>query len=220
MKNESTSELSVKGYWPAQAMEYLVERKYSRAVELCTSRLKDEPDILSGRIILARALYHSNQLNEAESHFYRILRLDPDNILALKYLGDLKFRAGDALLACSFYERVQKLDRYTRGLRSSLAKEKSERTKETKLLTIRREGETGKTIKKTGQRLRQLPFDTETAGDILLEQGHSRMAGKIFKKLFRKNESPRLLEKLEKIEKIKTLNKINSAQNTDMNKME
>lgn len=214
MNNELTSKLSAKGYWPAKAREYLCSRKYSRAVELCTSRLKDDPEILSGRIVLAQALYHSNQLNEAESQFYRILQVDPDNILALKYLGDLKFRAGDTIVAFSFYERVLKLDRYTRGLKSSLEREELERTIETKLLTLRRKSETAE---KTGERLRQLPFDTETAGDILLEQGHSRMAGKIFKKLFKKSESPRLLEKLEKIKK---LNKLISSQKADKNKME
>ena len=172
------------------------------------------PEILSGRIVLAQALYHSNQLNEAESQFYRILRIDPDNILALKYLGDLKFRSGDTITAFSFYERVLKLDRYTRGLKSSLARDELNRTKETKLLTIRRKGET---IAKTGERLRRLPFDTETAGDLLLEQGHTRMARRIFKNLFKKNESPQLREKLEKIKK---LNKIISSQKAEKNKME
>ena len=214
MNNDLTSELSAKGYWPAKAKEYLDNRQYSKTVELCTSRLQDEPEILSGRIVLALALYHSNQLNEAESQFYRILRVDPDNILALKYLGDLKFRAGDEITAFSFYERVLKLDRYTRGLKSSLNREDVNRTKETKLLTLRRESET---TEKTGERLRRLPFDTETAGDLLLEQGHTRMANKIFQRLFQKNESPRLLEKLEKIKK---LNKIISSKKAKKNKME
>ena len=208
MINKATSELSEKGYWPAKAKEYLDNKKYSKAVALCTSQLKDEPDILSGRIVLAQALYHSNQLNEAESQFYRILQVDPDNILALKYLGDLKYRAGDAVVAFSFYERVLKLDKYTRGLKSQVEKQKSERTKEVTLLTFQKKGET---IDNTRERLRQLPFDTETTGDLLMEQGHSRMAGKIFQKLYNDNESPRLLEKLEKI---KNLNKQISSHNS------
>jgi len=64
--------------------------------------------------------------------------------------------------------------------------------------------------------LRQLPFDTETAGDLLLEQGHTRMASRIFKNLFEKNESPRLLEKLEKI---RNLNKLVSSQKVENNEM-
>ncbi len=214
MNKDLTEELSAKKYWPAKAKEYLENKKYSKAVELCTIRLKDDPEILSGRIVLARALYHSQQLNEAESQFYQILQVDPDNILALKYLGDLKFRAGETEVAFSFYERVLKLDKYTRGLKSSLDKSQSDRTKETKLLTIKRAGETGESIEKTGERLKQLPFDTETAGDILMKQGHTRMAGKIFKKLFKKNETPQLLEK------INILNKIITSQKTDQNKSE
>jgi len=214
MKNELTAELAVKGYWPAKAKEYFENRKYSKTVELCTSMLKDNPEILSARILLAQALYHSNQLNEAESQFYRILQVDPDNILALKYLGDLKFRAGDKIVAFSFYERVLKLDRYTTGLKSSLAKEELDRSKEITLLTFRKKGES---IENTRERLRQLPFDTETTGDLLMEQGHTRMAGNIFRKLFKKTESPRLREKLEKI---KNLNRQITSQNAIKDKME
>ncbi|MCP4703125.1 MAG: hypothetical protein GY865_00825 [candidate division Zixibacteria bacterium] len=214
MSENLTTELSAKGYWPAKAKEYLDNKKYSKAVELCISRLKDDPKILSGRIVLAQALYHSNQLNEAESQFYRILQVDPNNILALKYLGDLKFRAGDNIVAFSFYERVLKLDEYTRGLKSSIENKDSDRTKEITLLTFRKKGET---IEKTRERLRQLPFDTETTGDLLLEQGHTRMAGKIFKNLLKQNDSPRLLEKLEKIEKIRNQNKMISAQKAEKN---
>ncbi len=214
MNNDLTAELAVKGYWPAKAKEYFENKKYSKTVELCTSMLKDNPEILSGRILLAQALYHSNQLNEAESQFYRILQVDPDNILALKYLGDLKFRAGDRIVAFSFYERVLKLDRYTTGLKSSLAKEELDRSKEITLLTFRKKGES---IENTRERLRQLPFDTETTGDLLMEQGHSRMAGRIFEKLFNKTQSPRLLEKLEKI---KNLNRQIASQNSLKEKME
>lgn len=214
MNNKLTPELSAKEYWPAKAKEYLENNKYSKAVEVCTSGLKDEPEIISGRIVLAQALYHSNQLNEAESQFYRILQVDPNNILALKYLGDLKFRAGDEITAFAFYERVLKLDKYTGGLKSSLDKNKSERSKETTLLTFRRVGET---IEKTRERLRQLPFDTETTGDLLLEQGHTRMASRIFENLLKKNKSSRLLEKLEKI---KRLNNVIPAQKTEDSEME
>jgi tetratricopeptide (TPR) repeat protein len=201
MDNELTSELSAKGYWPAKAREYLERRQYSKSVEVCTSGLKDNPEILSGRIVLAQALYHTNQLNEAESQFYRILQTDPDNILALKYLGDLKFRAGDEITAFAYYEKVLKLDKYTHGLKSSLDKRDPEKLKATTLLTFKKNGES---IDDARERLRQLPFDTETTGDLLLEQGHTRMANRIFKNLFKKNQSPRLLEK---IEKIKGLNK-------------
>ncbi len=214
MNNDLTAELAVKGYWPAKAKEYFDNKKYSKTVELCTSMLKDNPEVLSGRILLAQALYHSNQLNEAESQFYRILQVDPNNILALKYLGDLKFRAGDNIVAFSYYERVLKLDRYTTGLRSSLAKEELDRSKEITLLTFRKKGES---IENTRERLRQLPFDTETTGDLLMEQGHTRMAGNIFRKLFKKAESPRLFEKLEKI---KNLNKQVASQNAIKDKME
>jgi len=188
-----TSELSQQGYWPARAKEFLENKQYSKAVKLCTENLKNEPDILSGRIVLAMALYHSDQIEEAEEQFYRILQSDPDNIAALKYLGDLKFKAGDEHTAFSYYNRVLRLDKLSTGLQCSL---NGFSTNETKVLTLRRESEKSE---KNPERLRKLPFQTETAGDLLLLQGHTRMAREIYQDLLKVNKSPKLIEKLEKI---------------------
>lgn len=197
MNSDLTGDLSTQGYWPAMAREFLEKRQYSRAIEICTTHLENEPDTLSGRIVLAMALYNSRQFKEAEEQFYNILRIDPDNIQALKYLGDLKFRFGDEYAANSFYSRVLKLDPYTRGLKSAVA-EKT--TGETKILTLKRDFEESE---RGPERLRQLPFKTETAGDLLLAQGHTRLANEIFRELAEKTADPRLYEKLQKINAIK-----------------
>lgn len=193
MKNNLTSDLSQLGYWPARAREFLENKQYFRAVELCTDNLKNEPEILSGRIVLAIALYCSNQKEEAEEQFYRILQSDPDNITALKYLGDLKFKAGDENLAFSYYNRVLQLDKFNTGLQCPL---NGFSTKETKVLTLKRESEKSD---KNPERLRKLPFQTETAADLLSLQGHTRMAREIYQDLLKINKSPKLIEKLEKI---------------------
>ncbi len=194
MNNELTFELSASGYWPAIAKGFLEKRQYSRAVELCTKNLREEPAVLSGRIVLALALYYSEQIEEAGEQFYRILQIDPDNIVALKHLGDIKFRSGDEHTAFSYYNRVLKLDQFTESLKCGLS---GHSKKETKILTLARDGEN---FEKGHDRLRQIPFETETAGDLLLAQGHARMAREIFRNLLKVNNSPRLAEKLEKIE--------------------
>ncbi len=188
--------MAKKGYWPALALKYYNQREYSKAVELCLMRLKNNPDTLSGRIILARAQFDSGQYDEAEKRFYEVLHYDPENIVALKYLGDLKFKKGEEVTAFSYYEKVLKSDPYTQGLSSRL---KPKNSSETKILTLKRgEEKVGKNKKISENKYRELPFKTETIGDLLLAQGHPRLAMNIYRELSEKDECPRINEKLEK----------------------
>ncbi len=191
---DTTADMSAKGYWPAVALEYFKEKKYSRAVELCTLRLTESDNILSGRVVLARALYHSGQVEAAEEEFYRILHKDPENLIALKYLGDIKFSQRDETTSFSYYNRVLEIEPRTAGLASQITRETRETTR---VLTLKK-GEEKTTP--TRQKLRELPFKTETVGDLLLAQGHPRLALEIFRGLAQKNENPRYLEKIEKIQ--------------------
>ncbi|UCD93544.1 MAG: tetratricopeptide repeat protein [Candidatus Zixiibacteriota bacterium] len=207
MERDIVVELSSKGYWPATAMEYLRKREYSKAVELCTIRLKDYPDLVSGRVVLARALYHSGQSESAEQEFYRVLRRDPDNLVALKYLGDLKFGQGDEATAFSYYMKVLEIDPQTGGLASLLEQEEAQKTH---VLTLKRGQE--KETSKIG-RLREIPFKTETMGDLLLKQGHSRLALEIFRELADESQDQRLVEKYEK-----TRQSLNMKEKNDVSK--
>jgi tetratricopeptide (TPR) repeat protein len=185
-------ELSSKGYWPAIAAEYFERGRYSNAVGLCLERLKDSPGLISGRIILARAYYHAGQIEDAEEQFYLVLRDDPDNMNALKYLGDIRFSQGDEITAFAFYERVLDIDPHTDGLCADLKRKE----KEIRKLSIKRADQiTGVTV-----RSRSLPILTETAGDLLLAQGHPRMALDVFLRLREMENSPRLIEKIESVQ--------------------
>ena len=188
------TDMSSKGYWPAMALEYLNEKKYSRAVELCTMRLQENESVLSGRIILARALYHSGQVEAAEDEFYRILHKDPENLAALKYLGDIKYAQEDFTTALSYYARVQEIEPRTAGLACPIKLEKKETTR---VLTLKKGS---KEVSATQQKTRELPFKTETVGDLLLAQGHTRMALEVYSELSKINDNPRFREKIEKIE--------------------
>jgi tetratricopeptide (TPR) repeat protein len=189
-------ELSAKGYWPALALEYFINKKYSQAAELCMMRMKDDPDILSGRIILARTLYHSGQIEEAEKGFYKILQIDPENIIALKYLGDIKAGNGDEATAFSYYNRVLKYDPTGETLSINLEDKPLPRTR---TLNLRRHSEKPETLR---PQVRQIPFVTETVGDLLMTQGHPRLALEVFQGLLTENDNPRLREKAEKAEEI------------------
>jgi len=193
MDNELTSELSSKGYWPAVAYEYFRQEKYDRALELCRRRLSENPGLLSGRVILARALYESGDTASAEDEFYGILKSDPENLVALKYLADIKFKNGDEATALSLYERIQKIDPHSPGLWCSLRKESGGRV--TRSVTLKRGAE--ETSGKNGQ-TRDLPFRTETMGDLLLSQGHTRLALQVYEELAESEINDRLAEKMER----------------------
>ncbi|MCX6827092.1 MAG: tetratricopeptide repeat protein [candidate division Zixibacteria bacterium] len=192
MDRDLTLELSSKGYWPAVAMEYLMKKKYSKAVELCQIGLRENPYLLSGHIVLARALCHSGQWGEAEEQFYRVLQIDPQNLIALKYLGDLKYRQGDEATALSYYERVLQIDPNTSGLSLPLTEKSLEHTT---ILTLQKGEEKSEPGRDS---LRQIPFKTETVGDLLLAQGHPRLALTVFEELAATGQNPRVKEKIDR----------------------
>jgi tetratricopeptide (TPR) repeat protein len=184
------------GYWVARAAQHLKDGKYSSAVRLCRQHLTEAPHLLSGRIIYAIALYRAGQTKSAAEQFHHVLTLDPENLVALKYLGDIKFAAGDELTALANYSRVLEIDPFCRGLTSSLKKQS--RT-ETHIITLSHGGEPKP--ERFPTYLRPIPFFTETMGDLYLNQGYPRLAAAVYRRLVEQTENPRLSEKLAGVEK-------------------
>jgi len=195
--NETLVEkLSAQGYRPAQAAKYLAEGNYSRAVQICKEHLAEEPQSISGRLIYASALYHAGQTGSASEQFYQVLLLDPDNLVALKYLGDVKFAEGDEVAAMANYSRILEIDPYCEGLKSDL---KDVKKVTTRTITLSRQAESPAiTQASVGRRI---PFYTETIGDLYLAQGHPRLAAEVFRTLSERNHNPRLAEKLTEAER-------------------
>ncbi len=188
---DSPKELSARGYWPTQIYDFLGQGKYSRVVELCLERLDQSPELLSVRLAYGRALYHTGQTESATEQFKKVLGLDPENLVALKYLGDIRFAASDEFEAMACYSRILELDPASRALCSKVIKPSRERTR---TVTLTRSAEE---IKSPAPRamLRQIHFYTETMGDLYLAQGHHRMAAEVFEKLSATDDNPRLNDK-------------------------
>jgi hypothetical protein len=74
---------------------------------------------------------------------------------------------------------------------------KLEKRETTRVLTLKKSGDAVSAVQ---QRIRELPFKTETIGDLLLAQGHPRMALAVFRELEEKSDNPHFREKIEKIE--------------------
>ena len=195
-RTDLTGRLASDGYWPAQAVRALRDGTYSRAVRLCREFLAEQPNLVSGRLIYAEALYRSGQLESATEEFHRVLALDPEHEVALKRLGDIHFATGDYPAAMANYRRVLEIDPYCRGLRSELNRPAEPTT--TRTITLARPAEPAGA--ENAGTLREIPFVTETMGDLYLAQGHHRLAGEVFRRLLAKNDHPRLAEKLARAE--------------------
>lgn len=214
--------MAAKGYWPAVAAKFLAEGRYSRAVEVCKEGLAEEPSVVSGRVVYAQALYRAGQIESAAEQFYQVLARDPENLMALKCLGDIKYVEGDHYAAMAHYGRVLEIDPGCRELCSSIrrapgsegAQETGPAVKEnstvlimkasaakeaTRTMTLKREAEVSPVLADRGK-LRAIPFYTETMGDLYLAQGHNRLAAQVYRELIAKRPSPQLQEKLEKAE--------------------
>ena len=196
-KADLVHELSAKGYRPAQAAKYLAEGKYSRAVEICKEHLREDPQSISGRLIYALSLHGAGQTESAAEQFYHVLSVDPDNLVALKHLGDIKFAEGDDIAAMANYTRILEIDPHCRGLRSDL---KMTQRQATRTITLSRQAESSAEKAATPPRWK-IPFCTETIGDLYLAQGHPRLAAEVFRTLNERNQTSRLAEKLAQAER-------------------
>ncbi|MEW6413111.1 MAG: tetratricopeptide repeat protein [Candidatus Zixiibacteriota bacterium] len=185
-------ELSAKGYPAALASMHLREGRFSRAVEICREHLAQAPSLLSLRLVYARALYHAGQAEPATEQFYRVLGQDPDNVVALKYLGDIKYTSGDEFGALSNYGRIQQIDALSRVLSCPIPRGRPETTR---TITLKRTEEEAAAVK-TAESRRAIPFYTETVGDLFLKQGYARMALDVYRELSRSGSNPRIAEKL------------------------
>lgn len=193
---DSVETLASRGHRAAMAAQSLSQGKYSRAVEACKEYLSEYPESLSGRLILAQALYHAGQTESAEKQFFRALSMDPDNLVALKYLGDIKFARQDETGAMSDYRRVLELDPYCRALCCPFDTSRKETTR---TITILRAEETTEETE-SKRTLREIPFYTETIGDLYLAQGYPRLAADVFRNLSQTTQNPRIVEKLNRAE--------------------
>jgi tetratricopeptide (TPR) repeat protein len=92
------------------ANEYRKSGDLELAIELCRKHLAESPQNLSGQIVFGQALFDAGSLEEAESAFGTAISLDPENLIALRHLGDIARAQSDAVRARLWYQRVVDAD--------------------------------------------------------------------------------------------------------------
>jgi tetratricopeptide (TPR) repeat protein len=97
-------------YFAPLANEFRKVGDLEQAILICEAYLPQQPGHMSGHIVYGQALFESNRLDEALGVFQTALSLDPENLIALRHLGDIAARQGDATSARRWYERVLEAD--------------------------------------------------------------------------------------------------------------
>ncbi len=89
---------------------YRKEGEIDRAIELCEKGLEKHPSYASAHVILGKCFYDKGATERARSEFLRVIELDPENMVALKFLGDILLAEGDGDGAARFYKELITID--------------------------------------------------------------------------------------------------------------
>jgi len=115
-------------YFAPLANEFRKVGDLEQAILICEAYLPQQPGHMSGHIVYGQALFESSRLDEAQGVFQTALSLDPENLIALRHLGDIAARQGDAASARRWYERVLEADprnEEIQGLIAGLAEDRA-----------------------------------------------------------------------------------------------
>jgi tetratricopeptide (TPR) repeat protein len=97
-------------YFAPLANEYRKGGQPKRAIEICRAHLVQMPGHMSGQIVYGQSLYEAGEFVEAKEVFNRALALDPENLIALRSMGDMSLQSGDTADARSWYTRLLDAD--------------------------------------------------------------------------------------------------------------
>ena len=97
-------------YFAPLANEYRKAGDQEQAIFICQEYLPQQPGHMSGHIVYAQALFELGRFDEAKAVFETALTLDPENLIALRHLGDIARHAGDYAAARQWYQRVLEAD--------------------------------------------------------------------------------------------------------------
>jgi tetratricopeptide (TPR) repeat protein len=97
-------------YFAPLANEYRKAGDLDQAIFICQAYLPQQPGHMSGHIVYAQTLFEMGRFDESKAAFGTALALDPENMIALRHLGDIARQAGDFNTAREWYQRVLEAD--------------------------------------------------------------------------------------------------------------
>ena len=165
-----------------------------KAIELCEKGLEKYPDYASAHVILGKCFYDKGATERSRAEFECVIEIDPENMVALKFMGDILMAEGDRDGSTSYYSRILAIDPTNEEVSGKLEGLENEfREKEIDL------GD-HKNIRKAGQ---PGELATMTLAGIYTAQGYYNKALKIYSEIL--EGEPGNKEASEMIAKIETM---------------
>lgn len=186
--------------------------RLDEAVAIGQEGLRHHPDYLGGRIVLARSFFDRGDLELAAAEFRHVLEFDPQNLVALRALGEIAEQEGDSLGAESSYRRAlevdsgneeirQRLEQLSASPAADLAEAPAAAPWDSALTSVRR-GEAA--VPSAGLQTDGAPEEiaTVTLAEIYADQGlHERALGIYRRILLEDPSNERIRERAERLER-------------------
>ncbi|HXV14014.1 MAG TPA: tetratricopeptide repeat protein [Candidatus Krumholzibacteria bacterium] len=80
------------------------------ALDICARGLSANPRYASGYVVQGKCQYDAGRADRAEESFKKVLEIDAQNLVALRYLGIIRAGCGDSDGARGYFERILTLD--------------------------------------------------------------------------------------------------------------
>lgn len=93
------------------ANEYRKSGFLDRALLLCQKHVPEQPENMNGLVVYGQTLFEMGEHEAAREPFEQALKLDPENLIALRHLGDIARLQDDIPTAKAWYGKVLELDR-------------------------------------------------------------------------------------------------------------
>ena len=97
-------------YFAQLAEAYRRGGRLDEALAMLREHLAGRPNYVSGLVVLGRCLLDQHNDAEARETFERVIVVDREHIIALKALGEIGERMGDAASARQWYQRLLEID--------------------------------------------------------------------------------------------------------------
>ena len=97
-------------YFAPLANEFRKSGEIEQAIMICEEFLPQQPGHMSGHIVYGQALFEASRFEDSRTVFETALTLDPENLIALRHLGDIARGQGDVESARRWYDRVLDAD--------------------------------------------------------------------------------------------------------------
>ncbi len=162
-----------------------------KSVEICEEGIKKYPDYASAHVILGKCFYDKGATERSRREFERVLEIDSENMVALKFMGDILIGEDKSDEAADYYRKLLAIDPTNKEICASLEEiEKEFRGREIDL-------ENEESVKKIEQ-----PRDmaTMTLAGIYASQGYFSKASSMYRDILEKNpdneEAQKMIKKL------------------------